>query len=398
MTVLIAGGGPAGSSLAEVLARNGFDVTLIEQLDSPQKLAFSSAAVPISSVYENWIPMESISTYWNKWQIFDPDGNGHIWNSNKNLGVVLDFGNLRKYLWKRAENAGVRFFLGWKVSKVISYEKFADVEIRSRKGSIRKIQANIVVDATGYRRSLLGPAQSKYNDLLTGNGNEWILKTDSNSYNKWASSLSFFIGSQWVKNGYGWIFPMARNRLKVGICRLQPNNKLSSNISKLKSLIYKNGLQDSSVLDKHGGVISSTISRSEHHYNGRIIGVGDAISTSNLLGGEGIRHALNSSRILSSYLLEKLNKNGFNTLSEISNSKRYENELRKLFGWKWKISNKIAKNTWWGLSTKVADEKMKKKINLLEKHASAEDLSSLLFDYNFGKHAVRLIPYLIGFR
>ena len=76
----------------------------------------------------------------------------------------------------------------------------------------------------------------------------------------------------------------------------------------MKKLLRKTGLDSFPVIEKHGGVISSSIKRKESVINGRVIGVGDSISTANLLGGEGIRHALLSSEILASLFLDVLNE------------------------------------------------------------------------------------------
>ena len=81
MSVLIAGAGPAGSRLAEQLSLKGISVTLVDQLKTPRKNCFSSAVIPINAIDECRIPLESISTYWNAWQIFDPYGKYHQWEN-----------------------------------------------------------------------------------------------------------------------------------------------------------------------------------------------------------------------------------------------------------------------------------------------------------------------------
>jgi len=62
LSILIAGAGPAGSRLAELLAINGISVTLVERLKNPEQNAFSSAVVPFSALKNELIPLESVST------------------------------------------------------------------------------------------------------------------------------------------------------------------------------------------------------------------------------------------------------------------------------------------------------------------------------------------------
>ncbi|KGG12491.1 MULTISPECIES: NAD(P)/FAD-dependent oxidoreductase [Prochlorococcus] len=398
MSVLIAGAGPAGSTLANILSDFGLNVILVERLDDPAKNAFSSAAIPISAVNENLIPHKAISSYWSNWHIYGPDAQCFQWSSVDNLGVVLDFAKYRQYLWEKAEQSGVNLLLGWKVLKVISFESHASVFLVSKNGVKKTLKVNIVIDATGYKRSLLGVNHDKRDQLLAGNGIEWILQCSKQSFKKWGSSLSFFIGSQWIKHGYGWIFPMSNNRIKIGVCQLPPYNNMGSNLSQLRSLLKANSLNDMPILDKHGGIIRSTIMRSEVHFQGRVLGVGDAISTSNLLGGEGIRHAITSANILSRILIDFCKGNEFNSINEFYKLSKYQHDLNRKFGWRWIISNKIAKKTWWGLSDKKADKRIIKILHGLYKKANAEDISNVLFEYKFGRFGLRLIPYLFGLR
>ncbi len=59
------------------------------------------------------------------------------------------------------------------------------------------------------------------------------------------------------------------------------------------------------MIDRHAGIISSTVVRKEKHFNERIIGGGHSVSTANLLGGVGIRHALISPESLGPFLVEE---------------------------------------------------------------------------------------------
>tara|TARA_B100001063_G_scaffold181147_1_gene170259 strand:+ start:84 stop:419 length:336 start_codon:yes stop_codon:yes gene_type:complete len=110
--------------------------------------------------------------------------------------------------------------------------------------------------------------------------------------------------------------------------------------------------------------------------------VGDSASTANLLGGEGIRHAMDSADVLAECLVSG------------ASLQDYQLRLKRLFNWRWGVSNRLARRTWWGLNKKSADERMNRLISGLSEQASAEDLSELLFDYRFERYGWRLLPYL----
>jgi len=407
LSILIAGAGPAGSRLAELLAINGISVTLVERLKNPEQNAFSSAVVPFSALKNELIPLESVSTYWKKWQIYDPSNNFHQWISDNKLGAVLDFAILRRKLWENAVNSGVEFLSGWNVKRVTCSDDFVDVDLYGPNSMFQQRRVLFVVDATGQHRSLIGSSQasSSYgrDKLLTGSGIEWILQGNSQTVQQWEQSISFFLGSKWIKNGYAWIFPMSSNRLKVGVCSL-PQDKSGElinhrNLNDIKKLLQKLNLDALPVLDRHGGVIRSTIKRREPHFSGRIIGIGDTVSTANLLGGEGIRHALLSAMVLAPLLVEICCSSAKNDLlSSNILLQRYQTSLRKKLGWRWSVSNRVAKKTWWGLSDDIADKRLILLLNFLTSKASAEEISALLFDYRFERYGLRLLPYLIGWQ
>ena len=73
----------------------------------------------------------------------------------------------------------------------------------------------------------------------------------------------------------------------------------------------------------------------------------------------------------------------------------YQVALQRRFGWRWTVSNRLARRTWWGLNTADGDRRITRLIHGLSGQASAEDLSSLLFAYRFERYGWRLLPYLV---
>jgi flavin-dependent dehydrogenase len=179
--------------------------------------------------------------------------------------------------------------------------------------------------------------------------------------------------------------------LKLGICRLQdprrPQPPLQGLLHQLQTRL---GLADATVLDRHGGLVRSSVLRREPHQRGPVLGLGDAVSTANLLGGEGIRHALSSSAVLAPLLLEAL-------AGQPTALRAYPRRLRRRLGWRWSLSGRLARRTWLGLQSPRADRRLDHLLAALE-GCSAEDLSALLFDYRFERYGLRALPYALGLR
>lgn len=117
MSVLIVGAGPSGARLAIQLARAGAEVTLVDRLADPHRHAYSSGALPLEAVRRLGLPDDAIAATWQGWQLHDPSGLVHQWWSSGDLGVVLDFGRLRSWLWEEARRHGVELIQGCRADR-----------------------------------------------------------------------------------------------------------------------------------------------------------------------------------------------------------------------------------------------------------------------------------------
>lgn len=397
--VLIAGAGPSGSDLALRLAEAGRSVLLIDSLHDLRQAAFSSAALPWSAVERHGLPEAVVAARWNHWQLLGPGSDRREWAGaappDEPLGAVLDFGALRQWLVERATEAGATVQLGWRAERVdgpSSRISAVSTLLRGPGGQRRLVSSRFVVDATGQARALLGDPSDPADPLVSGSGVEWLLQVDAARWQAWADRLTFLMGSDWVPQGYGWVFPMQPGQLKVGVCRLsEPGRSQPPLHGLLQSLLQRLDLGAVQVIDRHGGLIRSTIRRREPHRRGALIGLGDAVSTANLLGGEGIRHALRSSEVLAPLLLQALD-------GRAAALDRYPKLLRRRLGWRWSLSGRLARRTWLGLTGASADARLRRLLTGLEAGASAADLSALLFAYRFEHYGLRALPYLLGWR
>lgn len=393
LDVLIAGAGPAGLHLARLLASGGASVLVVDPLLDLRQAAFSSAAVPLVALRQFALPDAVVAARWRGWQLHGPGEQVRRWQADADLGAVLDFGALRQWLAQQARAQGARLELGWRVQR---WQPLADIGavalLRGANGAERQLQCRWLVDATGQQRALIGDPDPSRAPLVSGAGVEWLLEVPRSCWNGWSDRLSFMLGSNWVPQGYGWIFPMAEGQLKLGVCRLSdPKHPQPPLHGLLKRLQQRLQLPEARVLDRHGGLIRSSIQRMDCHRQGPLLALGDAVSTANLLGGEGIRHAMASSDVLAPLLLQAL-------AGRSAALERYAPRLRRRLGWRWGLSGRLARRTWLGLRDPRGDRRLERLLQGLEREAKADDLSALLFDYRFERYGWRALPYLVGLR
>jgi flavin-dependent dehydrogenase len=428
--VLVVGAGPAGSDLARQLAARGEDVVLVERLPDLRRAAFSSAALPLDALDRFGLPASVVAHRWSGWELLGPGEARRSWQGGWPQGVVLDFGALREWLVGEAQRWGARVWLG---HRALACHQEADrlrTVLRRGDGSQLEVHSDWVIDATGQERSLLGdpPAAGPGSEqLVSGVGLEWLVQVPSSCWERWSDRLAFCLGSDWVAQGYGWVFPMQAPRLKLGVCRLLDPSRdqppLGGVLERLiERLLAPAERQAMAVLDRHGGLIRSSIRRREPHRRGRLVGLGDAVSTANLLGGEGIRHALMSSRVLAPLLLEELRREPAAAVASptppwpgaspaatpvartLAGNQpggccvdRYPLELRRALGWRWSLSGRLARRTWLGLHGSAADRRLGSLLTSLEQER-ASALTDLLFGYRFERYGIRALPYLLGLR
>ena len=399
------GAGPSGGELARLLAQAGVDVVLVDRLNDLSHAAFSSAALPLGALDRFGLPEQVVAARWRGWQLVGPGAYGgeagtqaRHWMAAQPLGAVLDFGALRQWLASQAQGWGAAVQLGWRAVDCGPETSAAGSTKGSRMATIlqgsdgqkRTLTSDWVVDASGESRALLGETASLQDPLVTGVGVEWLLQLPGGQARIWSDRLTFFLGSSWVQQGYGWIFPMGHNQLKVGVCRVVDPSRYQPPLkAELSKLLEAADLKSSRVLDRHGGRIRSSVRRREPHRQGRLLGLGDVVSTANLLGGEGIRHALTSSRVLAPLLQEALQRpSEADPILEA-----YPRLLRQALGWRWSLSGRLARRTWLGLASTKADQRLDRLLNGLQTKR-AEDLSALLFDYRFERYGLKALPYL----
>lgn len=413
--MLVVGAGPAGADLTRQLAANGEDVVLVERLPDLRRAAFSSAALPLDALDRFGLPSSVVAHRWSGWELLGPGEARRRWQGARPQGVVLDFGGLREWLVAEAQRWGARVWLG---HCALACHQEADglrTVLRRGDGSQLEVHSDWVIDATGQERSLLGdpPAAGPGSEtLVSGVGLEWLVEVPQSCWERWSDRLAFCLGSDWVAQGYGWVFPMQAPRLKLGVCRLLDPSRdqppLGGVLERLiERLLEPAERQAMVVVDRHGGLIRSSVRRREPHRRGRLVGLGDAVSTANLLGGEGIRHALMSSRVLAPLLLEELQGQASGTAPPKGTMlgprplgrgmDRYPLELRRALGWRWSLSGRLARRTWLGLHGSAADRRLGSLLTSLEQEG-APALTDLLFGYRFERYGIRALPYLLGLR
>ena len=374
--ILVVGAGPAGGHLARLLARRGLDVLVADRIPTYAANAFSSAGTLLSCMERFGLPMELAGSVWRHLEADSNSEHGR-WEGQAATGAVLDFGRLRRHLAEEAEAGGARIALGWKAAGLASDRSGSTVRFLQGKDPV-EVRARVVVDATGPARSLMRLAAPAAPAYLMGTGLELLVEVPAECWERFRESLAFFLGSRWIARGYSWIFPMQPGLLKVGAGRYtaggpeQPAPLRERIDFLLHEVVRQPGAR---IVDVHGGTLKYARRLGDPYAAGPVIGIGDAVSTLNVLGGEGIRHAMEGAEIALPFILKELEQPG-------RGFPGYAEAMRKRFKRTWDWSEDLAVRRY----LQDSDARLDSMIRFLRPR-DLEFVVDILFNYNFPRAA-----------
>jgi digeranylgeranylglycerophospholipid reductase len=304
--VAIVGAGPAGSWLARELARSGRRVVLLERSTIAGEPNFSSAVSPWPTPDRFDLPRQAIAATWDIGKVHGPK-TVVTWHFEGPAGVVFDFRRLKCMLIEQGRSLGAAVLLGTTVKGVEPGDPVSSVLTESR----ARYDARVVVDASGTAAVLAGQLGLRREISAKASvGVELICRTDALTAEQ-RRTVEFYFGSAYVPHGYAWLFPMARDTLKVGLCVYQARNHRPLRLRALLTEFARQipWLGSYEVIEKHSGIgyLQGGI---RQHVSGNVLAIGDAADQTNPLGGEGIRHALESARLAKGVIEQALAAGG----------------------------------------------------------------------------------------
>ncbi len=384
--VIIIGAGPAGGHCGRLLSQLGYNVLLVEQLETFQQNNFSSAGSPLKTIEQFNLPSSTVATYWRKLDIIASNVTRH-WQSENPLGVVFDFAQLRQFLAEDMQRKGGTLWLG---HRYINYEQEHNqisVTLQQRKGNKITLKTRLLVDATGYTRAVIYANKKNKPPFYKGVGIEYIIQIEPTIYQQYAESLSFFLGYKWSPQGYSWIFPMDNYRLKVGSAFLEGNHKVIKELKPLKYYIHQIignylKLDNYKLIDSHGSILDYSSGLNDIYYKDNIIAIGDAVSMVNFLGGEGIRHGMEGAEIGAKYIHQHLS-------GQIHDFSAYQQELKNRYSRRWNQCEGINRKVY----LEYSDQQIDRGVKYL-KYLNIQDIMAVLFEYKLEKASQGLKRYL----
>jgi digeranylgeranylglycerophospholipid reductase len=283
--VVIAGGGPAGLCAAIAAAREGMRVAVLERDAAFGIPTRTSGGTYVADMRALGVP----DSLWN------PIDHVHFVGPTRACRVtlpgvvgVLDVRALYQWLAARAADEGAELHLRSTVTAMSVSKEGVALTVRSHGGEWRAV-GRYAVDATG-NACVLSRAAGRPGFVRRAVGAE----LDMHAPGVPADTCWLVMGTAVAPSGYGWVFPYAPGRVRVGVGVLKPEVDVDPRdyLDRLMALpALAPVLEGAQPLEMHAGLFPAERPRPVL-VGPRVVAVGDAASQGSALVGEGIRFVM----------------------------------------------------------------------------------------------------------
>jgi digeranylgeranylglycerophospholipid reductase len=371
--IAVVGGGPAGLSAAYIAARSGARVILFEKDESIAHNIRTSGVTWIEEIEKLGITSEHYNPIKN-YCFISPSNEVTIRGSTAK-SCVLNVRSAFQHLAFLAAEAGSQIMVKSNVINVIvdSNNRISGLKATTPKGDII-IGSKLVIDASGFNSSIARRLGIVNEWRRYGVGAEYECYCEKVDTETW----TLLVGRDYSEAGYAWVFPVSKNRIRIGVGIGRPESKVDP-LQKLNSVLEKklnpfNKMGKITPIELHYGFIPNEGLRKSTVFDGLLL-VGDSAGQANPLLLEGIRYAIEFGR-----LAGKIGAMSLASNSSKASLIEYERT------WRSNIESKIhsaikVQSRWIGLS----DEEWNKEIEILRDMSMEEFLDFIKAEFTTSK-------------
>jgi digeranylgeranylglycerophospholipid reductase len=215
--VIIVGSGPAGSTMARMLAGAGRKVLVIDKrkdIGSPVRCGEGLGQREVLAQGLN-LPKEVISTEIEGAKVIAPNGKSIVWKGKETKGWVLERKMFDKWLAELAVEKGAEIRAYTRAVDLIKENgKICGIKAEHPSDGTYDIRAPLVVSAEGMEAQLARKAG--FNTVHNLYDVDTCYQYEMQGYDH-ENLIELYFGNKLAPRGYVWIFPKAHKKANVGI-------------------------------------------------------------------------------------------------------------------------------------------------------------------------------------
>ena len=372
--IAVVGGGPAGLSAAYAAAKAGGKVILLEKDESIAHNIRTSGVTWIDEIEKLGIKSEHYNPIKN--YSFISSSNEVTIRGNTPKACVLNVRSTYQHLAMLTAEAGAEIMVRSRVTNVVTTpedRRICGLKAKTPKGET-VINCKVVIDASGFSSSIGRSLGIVKEWRRYGIGAEYECYCENLDHETWV----LMVGTKYSDAGYAWIFPVSKNRARIGVGVGRPES-YSDPLQKLNDIIDKklrplDEIRKIQPMELHYGFIPNEGPRTPIVYD-RLILVGDSAGQSNPLVLEGIRYAIEYGRLAGNIAMkcvsQECNKEGLEEYEKI-----WRDKSQAMI----KSALRVQKR-WISLS----DEEWNREIDILREMSVEEFVDFIKAEFTIGK-------------
>lgn len=313
--VIIAGGGPAGSTCAEILGKNGIDVILFEKGNNNRYKTCAGGLMWHNELDFGSLPPEIIERNVEHLFLSGPTTAVDLTTIGTpgKIGQLTYRNRLDHYLRVQASKSGAEVVTNAEVTDIVTHKDFVEAEVKTNSHT-RTIYADAIVLAIGAQKTKLQqklrmdrPTNFEQAIIAEFHLPEFLIDERFGG-----GAYELYFNSQIAPHGYMWIFTK-REGLSVGMCDKIVNVHFFETILADHPIISKK-IEGAKPVEFDGKYIWAAPipdRMPEYIYRDRVLLVGDAAGLSDRFTYEGIWHARFSGRAAAETLIKAIKENDY---------------------------------------------------------------------------------------
>jgi len=350
-SVLVVGGGPAGSAAAYWLARDGHDVTLVEKKEYPRDKTCGDGLTPRAVLqlqnmgFDFNVPVfhriTGLRSYAGEELMLELPWPEH--SRFPNWGGVIRRSDLDAQVATLAEKQGVRLLEKTLATPIIDDGLLTGVNL-AHNGTEEVVNPDVTIIADGsmnrFGRELGSERRRDYPMGLAARG---YYSSPRSTDPFLESQLDLRDSAGATMPGYGWVFPLGDGTVNVGVGLLSTFKRWKHvNTTRMMADYVSSAPEywelgeDTKLTDPVGGKLTMSFSKGPL-VGANWISIGDAAGAINPWNGEGISYAYETGRIAADHVGRALGTADFGLL------RRYPQQLEDEYGLYYKTARIFVK-------------------------------------------------------
>ena len=327
--VTVVGAGPAGSTLAEILAQDGHRVLILEEHPTVGLPSHCTGKISVNALKELELDPIGVQQEVRGAVFYSPKTGSFRVERNATQAYILDRPIFDGRLSKRAVDAGACLITNARATGISMSTTGVNVDF-SREGETQRAASRLVVAADGANSNVahwLGLYSKELRCMRMG-----IQREATDVRDVQPEIVELYFGRCYAPGFFAWIVPIGHDKAKVGLCTSIPSDK--SALTYLDSFINSHPVAHEKLKDCSFGEVSAHIiptgSPPGETVSDGVIVVGDAAGQVKSTTGGGLYYGIACAKIAGEAVSKAL-KASANGLVRKESLVEYELLWRKKF-------------------------------------------------------------------